>query len=402
MILHFLISSILLANASGSSCTDSVDIEACLEERANNALANQQNHFENQLNQIVTDQRLNGFNIHDIQSLVSAFRIEVPSSRDNLSVEARPCFDWSDSTFNRIRGYSRERILGLVTDQMNEVAVFLRNYHVFSLGKESSYLYQIRRVEICQGEQSINFEKNVLKIFLSLDYLGSPYTGREIFDLWNDGTIVFGRPLNIFTKIKASLMKDTKSLLNDRMRDAWLVLNPIGDIRQRLRLAITQGVLSEIKRIIDSIASPNTLAVQVLSEHGLSDTRQDYSEVMRKWLANLQDNNLINQITEQALFARNVGSMRLQNNDQRKQIALFALKNNKQINVDLSGLFSTLYTSEDLLGDDVAVSEVSLNSNSWQVAGIAIDLVDQVNVSVRVPNNLVETIKKLSIKKALE
>jgi hypothetical protein len=405
MILSALISSLLVLNSSAADCSSSMDIKTCLQQAAINSLAEQQEPLKTQLIQIVMDQKIEGFNVNTVEDLTNAFSIEVPETTDTLSTKSNPCFDWSNSAYNRARGYGRERIYNIVTNQMKEVAVFLRNYHAFSLGKESSYLYQIRRVEICQGSDEITFDKNVLKIGLSLDYdlINEPYfTGREIFEQWNDGTIVFGQPLGMFGKIHAGMNKDVEALLKDRLRAAWIALNPIGSIRQTLRIAIAKETFSELKKILSSTLAPEDIVVNAASEYNLRDQGKDSVSVAEKWVANLQDPSFINQITEQALFARNVGAYRLTNNDQRKQLALFAIKNNKQINVDLSGLFATAYSQEDLLGEEANVSEISLNSSSWQVSAIAIDLVDQVNVNVSVPTNLVSTIKKLALKKALE
>jgi len=386
--LIFLASTVLLPfHAQALDCASQPNSQAviqCLNQYGKQLLSENspvgvQDLYAQELQKKLEDEDLQGLDKNTFESLAQTFKIEIPAVRNSLDVEPKGCFSFGAWDLNT------SRLAPMIQEQMKNVAVFLKDFHAQSLGKKSSMLFQIRRVELCSAnEKSLNFHRNVLRLNMTQRLIGPPaYTASELMSEWKQGTLVFGPKLNLLEQFVASKTGDTEALIKDRFRLSWLLLNPLGDIRHNLRVAFLKHG-SEIRDWLSNGKSANHILEQKSKELGMTHvnlTNDQAQNVIDHFLNKLGEASFVNQISDR------VSTYSLKNVDDRNQYAVFMLKNNKQINVDVGAMFTSSYDLSDELKqlNEAQKNEISMISTGTQVGLFAIDLIDQVNVTVKIP-----------------
>lgn len=320
-------------------------------------------------------------------SLTNSFQIEIPRTRDMLSLDSPSCFQIEPSWGQWATGQTRENRTQIIASQMQQVGLFLKHVHLLSLGQESSILFPLRRIEICGAEEkSFEYSQGVLKLNLDPS-LSSLFSAQDLFSLWSSGDLVFGPKPGVLESARNYFQKDAKALLTEKMRSLWALLNPTGDLRFRLRVLLQ----NHLARTTQLPARADEFGV-----HLTSMTEEQKTKLQEQWLENLNNPQFISTLTEQALLQTQFGITQVTNIDHRRNIGLVNVKNNKQINVDLHGLFGEVYPFEGVTQDR------RLESHSLQVGLVNVDLIDQVNVNLSIPQGLPQWIEKTTLKKAAQ
>lgn len=329
-------------------------------------------------------------------SLSNSFSIEIPRTKDLLDLNSPACFSFETGVLERIQGQSKESRVQVISSQMQHAALFLKHIHLLSLGQESSVLFPLRRIEICSNDTlKHEYSKGVLRLGIDSNSR-KILSARELFDLWTSGDLVFGAKPGLLESAQHYFHKDVNSILNDKMRALWPLLNPTGDARFRLRVLL-QKYLSESKQ---KIASENFESFfrdqsRKFGFQSIALSTENQNELQKRWLQNLSDSAFVTQLAEQALVQTHFRVTNTINNDHRRNFGLINVKNNKQITVDINGLFTQVYPFE------ATNQERRIESHSLQVGLVNIDLIDQVSVDLSIPAGIPEWIEKTTLQKTL-
>lgn len=364
------------------------------------APAGVRDRYVEELQKVLQSAGIERFDLSRTKSLDQVFSMVVPETRDSLDASEEGCFDFTNG--------DQKALDESIRKQMKEVGYFLKTYHAWSLGNTSSHLFQIRRVEICSSDKkSIQFSRGILRVHLASGWSGmNVFTAKDILKDWNSGDIVFGPSLGFFKKKIAAFKGETSALIKQKLRPTWLVLNPIGEVRYQLRMALHKKTGKTIKDLLAGSGSAQDALSDKSQELGLTPvslTAMEAETVAQEFQSKLQDTEFLNQVLEQILVATNGGSHSVTVVDKRVNIGLIAVKNNKQIGISVGSLFASPLEIDEELNEAQAASasEVTAQLEGKNIGLVAVDLFDQVAINV-VPPNLLKLIEKISLKEAFK
>lgn len=331
------------------------------------------------------------------ESLSRSFSIEIPRTKDLLSINSPSCFNFEPSWSDWALGQSKQNRVELVMGQMNQVALFLKHIHLLSLGQDNSFIFPLRRIEICGGDElNHNYNQGILRLQISLSS-ASTYSARELFEMWSSGDLVFGKKPGLIERTQRYLNKDAAAVLSEKFRSFWPLINPTGDLRFRLRVLLhnyLHHLQIDVKsKDLESLAPSRQENFEL---RNVSMTQEESALLKSKWLQNLQNPQLVSQLTEQAILQTQMPITQITNIDHRRNIGLINVKNNKQINIDIQGLFTEVYLFE------APSQERRIESHSLQVGLVNIDLIDQVSVDLSLPQGIPQWIERTTFKKAVQ
>lgn len=393
------------------------DVVTCLNKYAVDLLTEEaprglRDRYQAELSQALANAGISHFDMHQTKSLAEAFTIAIPAVKNPLDSTDAGCFSFHHGTVKNLTRGGKSYVVQAIQKQMKEAAYFLKTAHAWSLGNSSSHLFQIRRVEICsEAKASAHFTRGVLRLNMAFKLTGaSLYKAEEILSEWNNGSLVFGPEMGFIKEKISGLKGDIPAVVKNKIRPAWLVLNPLGDIRYQLRLAFLNRsgkTLMEWSTHATHASATQALSAKFqelgLPSSALPTTEAEALAVQERFAEVATDTDFLNQALEQLLVGVNGGSHSVAVVDNRVNLGLIAIKNNKQISINLAHLFPTPLQMSTELEEAQAASanQVSAQLTGKNIGLIAVDLFDQVAVNV-VPPNIINLLERLSLKEATQ
>lgn len=389
-------------------------------------------------------------------SLADSFSIYLENEPITSRSDAKGlCFD-----FEKMGPYEKRNTLQRIQRQIDEAASFLADFHARSWGHQVSLLFPIKEISICSQKQNhgrtVLFEQRTLNLGLGQE----PLSAREILAEWNSGHPIRSTELSWYSqlplmdKARAWNQKrqgDYEGILRDKLADNWLALNPTGSLRTTALYTLAEAV-HRLKVGIETINSrPSKDEVdrhlvslrQTIQGPGFENRDRDRLEQI---LRNPLESEALYRLWQQKIF--NPGNILLviENaiGDQarrdtqlhlvlRKINAGVAIVNDKNIIVRLEQLMQnsipvSQFVDTHSRDSDLEVERTEshqakdgsidskttkfkltridpkdLSVNADQVnGGVVIDLIDNVVVSVQVPQISPSTYRRICLYQALE
>lgn len=401
---------------------------------------------------------LTRFNLRSDQvrakSLDSTFSIYVTEESElSESVGSGKCYD-----FESMLSYSRRSLVTALVHQIDEAALFLSEIQARTWGHHVSILFPIRELNICarsktNGRPAV-FEQRSLVLGMEGD---TAMPAAEILQIWNSGSPIRGRELSYFDEffigkkgreLQQKINGDFEGIIRDRLADHWAVLNPTGTVRTTALYLLSEAVLKYTDQLSSESSSFDALRlhdrlVKIASGPGFSDEdRQairalkdrddDVRAVFKLWLNKLGSPSNMLYIIENAIGDNGNQSAHLHLALRRINAGL-AVLNDKTISVRLEQLMQAsvpasqfeegdvdqanaieVHRSEpvDLRGGKVGTRSTSVkirgkNARDFRInadeinAGMVVDLIDDVLVSVQMPKISPEAYRRVSLYQAL-
>lgn len=388
--------------------------------------------------------------------LSESFRIFVDARPQSSRVDAsKLCFD-----FEAFKNPKRLRFeIEKIQKQVDQAAEFLAEIHAASWGHQVSFLFPIKEVSLCSlaqsADRSVSFEQRSLRLGVGAKLL----TSAEILQAWNSGNPIRSTELAWYSAIPYlgekirlfSQRKDPEAILRDKIAENWIVLNPTGSLRATALYSLAETIITLKQKLGEYKAGSGSLN-QVRSE--LSDLvqgpgfRESDRERFRALAARDQDLQGLYNLWRQKLESPQNILLVLENavgdqmrRDQSLHLTLRRINagvtvvNDKNISVQLEQLMSSALpvsdfderrdtdpnVSVEFRRSHVTVSadgkiehqetsfrtkgldprDLSLNADEIN-AGVAIDLIDNVNVRVQMPRLSPATYRRVSFYQALQ
>ena len=327
-----------------------------------------------------------------IKSLLEQIRLQVLRGT-TIEMEAEEVLVHDDKAkgqqqcFANFRGLSRKYQNEVVTNFKN-AGEFLGHFFARQLGRQPLITY-IQNVKFCDykvnQKKLLNYRNGTLfvgipvrKVTLGFAAKKVPANRGNFLREWNSG-----KPLLVYNKSYSPVMLGAKALIGSDIekkvlhrqliRKFWTVLNPIGTVALRLKKAI----LTEKSSIVQE-------AIMRLKKriHDRKKLHQCHEQVE-------QQSSLVEQAIHSLAIKRYGQAVKkaYSMKDDRVVVGLlFALKNNKYVNVGANMNFTSYNelvphvefedSDETLMGDDERVNEYSGGTFGL----IALDLVDNIQV----------------------
>jgi hypothetical protein len=368
--------------------------------------------------------------------LSEQFKIEIPRVQDPSDRHLRPCFDFEQSERTVALPAFGRALIRQVKNQIIEAALFLKYYHVRSMGRTGSFLFQINTVRVCGAKPGTKtdsllarFDEHVLAVSpkplspakLYFGEFGKDEetvtTAHAIEDGWNDGTVPFGLEMSFIKELYLKVRHNKIARLRDGLRLLWQGLNPVGELRTPLRYEL-EKLLSE--KFDDPTSDKRQILLRIISRVGAkaSDLKdatslrpdgtltEDLAErILAEWKAALNEPGLKEKIFEQAVLYSSLGGANVEMIDRRQVSADIVVKNQKQIVVDASFLFGgdelgvEKLIDEEPRGQGLSVRQVLESTVTAKL--VAVDLTDQVAVAVKLRAPISKLIARVTLNQAV-
>lgn len=398
-----------------------------------------------------------GLNVEQVQAkaLDSTFTVYVTEEPElSAAVGAGKCFD-----FQSMYGYNRRPLVDALIRQIDEIALFLSEIQARTWGHQVSILFPIREVNICSrskiNDRPLVFEQRSLVLGMNGNEV---MPASKILEIWNSGSPVRGREQTYLgdtflgkkaRELHQKVNGDYEALIRDRLADYWAILNPTGTVRTSAFYVLTSMVLKYADRLNadrSALLEPDQIhdrLMQIASGPGFSaedretirnlkGRSEDLRGVFQLWLKRLRNPVNMLHVIENAIGEK-AGQNAHLHLALRKVNAGLAVMNDKTISVRLEQLMQTsLPVSHFEAGDLEQTDEVEVtrsepvNLPSGQVgaktttvkirgrnardvringdevnAGMVVDLIDDVLVSVQMPKISAEAYGRVSLYQAL-
>ncbi|MCB0350596.1 MAG: hypothetical protein KDD38_05395, partial [Bdellovibrionales bacterium] len=370
---------------------------------------------------------------------------------DPLAIKPVQCFDFNRKTIDvGVKLNQKQARVNQVVRVMIEAAVFLKQYHVYSMGQISSLLFQPLDVEVCSLNvlgRKIELQESVLKIGYKYTMVGSlnaDYSAKNITQDWNDGLIVKPNDRPGSAMLSAIKRKFTGEINPDIIEDAeyakWVVLNPQGKVRRTIRNVILPTIKERIHGLVaygrrkaradhldsNSVKSSDEIRaqLQLLTQHkGFSVEMRNYIEreaaeedlniIYQDFISKINSSLFLGQSILYASSSARMGqceSMNATVQANRKQSAFINMINAKNIGVNLSTLGIRTDQMDKFLVDENESDDSeggqctqSVSVNDVQEGGlVSINLIDNVMVFVKLPSRPGERLSYLALYEVLE
>lgn len=388
------------------------------------------------------------------QSLADSFTIYVdqtPQLKDGDS--SATCFDFEGQS--SLMGH-RGKMIEHVRLQIDEVAKFLAEIHASSFGHQVSLLFPIKEVSICSEEQlkdrKVSFEQRSLHVGLST----TPLKSHQLIQVWNSGHPIRSTELHWYNAIPflgdtlrlISNAKNPEAILRDKMADKWMILNPTGTLRTTALYTLAEAIFKikagqDIANPSGTETSSNVFSTMrnVVRGPGFSPADSERLELLsrepgaidglyRLWQQKIYSPQNILTVIENAIGDQARRSQHL-HLALRRINAPISVLNDKSVSVRLEQLMQNsipVASFNDTASDAGAVLEynrtktttgqdgaVTTDTTSVRVTGahdlnvnaddvkslISINLIDDIVVSVQIPNISPATYRRVCLHQAL-
>lgn len=360
---------------------------------------------------------------------MTQFRVRVPETQ-RLVLDSQ-CF-LLNSGKGRIR-YTMTKVL----NTMLQAATFLQEFHVVSLGRDSSVLFQVRQIDICDfGKEAtaMAFEDGVLSLNVNSDGrsvdekdVNQVLTAKVIMEMWNRGEAFKKMDRKSFLQKMKSFFDPSiePAQIENLVRRSWIVLDPVGKIRKNLRYIFFRFLLPTIKGIYGGLrANPQNLRPylqNVMKQPGFKPEMVDYvnrasqeklEEIALRMSEKMSSPLFIGEIAGGIMTSPSQtcsGSRNSVTADRKQEGKILNLSNAKNIAVDLS-VFGSGEVMKTFLQKDIEFKDSVQTDCSGQVhvkdhqtgALVNISLIDNVQVNVQLPTRMSHRVAGLALYGVLE
>lgn len=432
------------------------EIYACLNEYAKSSLAKDSpadQAFTARLNRLLAKYDLTSAQVKT-QSLAESFSIFVDQRSPKKDADqSQPCFDFT-KTWTRAGAAQN---VELVQRQIDQAALFLADLHAASWGHQVSLLFPIKEVSICSKsllhDRAVSFEQRSLFIGLS----SSVVPAHELTEAWNSGHPIRSTELSWYDSIpflgeKLRLLgqrKNPEGILRDKLADNWMVLNPTGTLRTTALYTLAEAIF-KLRAGLETLNGTKletrqmyNAMVDVVRGPGFTKADQDRLDRLGQdplalaALYNLWQQKIYSPQNILTVIENAIGDQSRRNTNLhltlRKINAGVSVANDKNIIVRLEQLmqnaipvsnfadnssangvtieFTRTVTktnpdgsgttkSSTIRAQGVDAQDVTVNGDEVN-AGVSVNLIDNVVVSVQIPNISPATYRRVSLYQAL-
>jgi len=444
------------ATSDCASLAKNGDIYSCLNDYAKMQLAKDSpadRLFTARLNRLLSKYNLSAEQVKT-RSLSESFSLFVDQNSQLKSADqSKLCFDFEAQW--QVTG-QRGRLVQKIKSQIDEAARFLAEIHASSWGHQVSLLFPIKEISICSSallkNRAVSFEQRSLHIGL-----GHVLASHQLVEAWNSGNPIRSTELKWYNAIPyiggklrlLSQVKHPEGILRDKMADNWMILNPTGGLRTTALYTLAEAIF-KIKAGMDAVSGGQvdasrmyTLMADTVRGPGFTKADSDRLDALSRdpvalsGLYNLWQQKIHSPQNILTVIENAIGDQARRNQNLhltlRKIKAGISVANDKNIVVRLEQLmqssipvssFSESSASSDAVVEftrsetttnsdgSVTVSNTSfrtqgvnpqdLSINADEVdAGVAVNLIDNVVVSVQIPNISPLTYRRVCLHQAL-
>ena len=345
------------------------------------------------------------------------------------SKSTKNCFDFGYF-------YNRGRRIIALQKQIDEVALFLATIHATAWGNQVSVLFPIKEVALCsteanEGRESIFSQRS---LSLSVDF-GNIQTADQMLQRWNEGEPIRKHDKGRLSGILRYLWngRDKESALRDKIVDYWPALNPTG----KLRTTALYTLVSAVKKLKTRLQNDNTAEEtspademqNIIREKGFSEKdrmrlkaalkdKKTTEKLYQLWQAKQVDPKNMLRVIEEGIghSARRSKKLHMVIRDIK---AVVSVTNDKTVTVRLLNLIKNSMPVMDFVDEEQASKdsvELINEKESLEIEGqftdtvinkskirsvVAIDLIDDVLVSIQVPNINAASYRRITLYQAL-
>lgn len=432
------------------------DVYRCLNEYARAQLAEgsaADQAFKERLNRLLDKYDLNAQQVKH-SPLAESFSLVVDKKPQARGTDGL-CFDFES------RGWlaNRKKNVTNILRQIDEAALFLAEIHASSWGHQVSLLFPIKEVSLCSYRQLHNREVLFEQRSLMIGLRNKPISAAGLLEKWNSGNPVRSTELSWVNSIpflgaKLRLMKqrnNPEGILRDKIADQWLVLNPVGSLRTtalytlgeaifKLRHALGDEQSAQIdtgeiyRRLGEAVKGAGFTARDEARIQALRGKDEQLRQLYNLWQQKIYSpQNILtvieNSIGDQARRDSNIHLVL------RKINAGVAVVNDKNISVSLEALMDNSLPVASFEGEkdgnrDATIEitrsetvtkktgETETKSTTFKIEGVdpkdlsvnadeingavAIDLIDNVIVSVKIPRVSPAAYRRISLYQAMQ
>lgn len=406
-------------------------------------------HFHERLNRLLAKYSLTTSQVK-VKPLGESFSIIVDANSQVRGVtKEEPCFN-----FDSYWQMNRTKLVNGLKKQIEQAALFLAEIHASSWGHQVSLLFPIKEVSICS--QALNKDRDVLfeQRSLILGFHRQPVSAHDILNRWNSGTPIRNTELSwmdsvpVLNKLRALKQKrkgDYEGIFRDKIADNWLVLNPTGSLRTTALYTMGEAIFKireglkekqenpDVNRmffsLMDAVRGPGFSQQDQERLNALKDKPAEIQGLYNLWQQKIYSpQNILtvieNAIGDQArrdsnvhLVLRNINAGVAVVNDKNIAVRLeqlmessipvseFESASEKNSTVEITRTETLKKANGDSTTSTTTfklnhVKDLSLNADQVN-GGVVVDLIDNVVVSVQIPNISASTYRRVCLYQAL-
>ena len=304
--------------------------------------------------QLLSDLNSAQIKLSEAQTTLEIFKISI----DHLN---KSCFDFTDLDED-----DREEISEKIALQMREAALFLKSFHLLTLGAKRG-LFQIDQIQICSEDglgSSMKYEGGILKLGLDEDFESQSF--ESIKDDWNarkhlqvDSTFIALQKWmdQRLSRVVGFVLSSQQALREIEQDKLWQIINPIGQIRAEARRSIrfiTSKGVDILRQRIQDFKNNLKVSPDMTPEKVQDLVAQQQKTIL---LQKIKSDLIAQKIADESLLVK------IQQLDNKKTDQLYSRWLEKSQDVHLAE--SVISSSQEIVHEQNVDVKVTRTGDSW-------------------------------------